>query len=121
MKKVIVFFYQVDSREAVEFIVNDLRQAFDELVEFPVIYLDDFRKLGFKQGDQIRTRIYCDDGLIFDQLLPYYDSFGKAEEKSIMIYNNELNKMALAEVCGDLCTEHGLGYGSNYKVVFSYE
>ena len=85
------------------------------------IYLDDFRKLGFKQGDQIRTRIYCDDGLIFDQLLPYYDSFGKAEEKSIMIYNNELNKMALAEVCGDLCTEHGLGYGSNYKVVFSYE
>ncbi|MCR4711173.1 MAG: hypothetical protein K5707_02645, partial [Clostridia bacterium] len=42
MKKVIVFFYQVDSREAVEFIVNDLRQAFDDLVDFPVIYLDDF-------------------------------------------------------------------------------
>ena len=42
MKKVIVFFYRVDSREAVEFIVNDLRQAFDDLVDFPVIYLDDF-------------------------------------------------------------------------------
>ena len=85
------------------------------------ISLDDFKKLGFEQGDKVHTRIYHKEELVFDELLPYYDSFGKAGDQSIMIYNNEINKMAMAEVCGDLCTDRHLGYGKDYKVVFSHE
>ncbi|MBR4421033.1 MAG: SAM-dependent chlorinase/fluorinase [Erysipelotrichaceae bacterium] len=85
------------------------------------IYLDDFEKLGFEQSERVHTRIYHNDELVLDELLPYYDSFGKAGNGNLMIYNNELNKMAMAKVCGDLCSDRHLGYGKDYKVVFSHE
>jgi len=85
------------------------------------ITLRDFLKAGFKMGDNIHTIIYKKDEVVFDQFIPYYDSFGKAEDHSVMIYNNEINKMGLAEVVGNLCEDYRLGYGSDYKVVFAHE
>ena len=85
------------------------------------IPLPDFLKAGFRMGDQIHTLIYHDGQLVFDDLIPYYDSFGKAPEHSVMIYNNELNKMAMAVVTGNLCRDYGLSYGQDYKVVFKHE
>jgi hypothetical protein len=38
-----------------------------------------------------------------------------------MIYNNELNNMALAEVVGNLCKDYNLNFGSDYTVVFEHE
>lgn len=85
------------------------------------ILLKDFLDAGFKMGDQIRTVICYKDEIVFDEKIPYYDSFGKAEAGSVMIYNNEINKMGLAKVTGNLCEEHHLGYGQEYKVVFYHE
>ena len=85
------------------------------------ILLKDFLDAGFKMGDQIRTVICYKDEIVFDEKIPYYDSFGKAEAGSVMIYNNEINKMGLAEVVGNLCQDYGLGYGEEYKVVFEHE
>ena len=85
------------------------------------ILLDDFINFGFKIGDDVHTLIYHNDEVVFDQIIPYYDSFGKAKEHSVMIYNNEINKMALAEVVGNLCEDYKLGYGQEYKVVFKHE
>ena len=72
-------------------------------------------------GDSIHTLIYHNGEKIFDRVIPYYDSFGKAPDHSVMIYNNELNKMAMAEVVGNLCKDYNLSYGQEYKVVFQYE
>jgi len=58
-------------------------------------------------GDQIHTVIYHQDEIVFDDRIPYYDSFGKAPRHSVMIYNNEINKMGLAEVMGNLCKDYG--------------
>lgn len=85
------------------------------------ILLDDFIKFGFKIGDNVHTIIYHKDKIVFDDVIPYYDSFGKAPEYSVMIYNNEINKMGLAKVTGNLCEDHNLGYGQDYKVVFKHE
>ncbi|MBQ9036997.1 MAG: SAM-dependent chlorinase/fluorinase [Erysipelotrichaceae bacterium] len=85
------------------------------------ITLKDFLKAGFKMGDKVHTVIYKKDEVVFDQFIPYYDSFGKAADHSVMIYNNEINKMGLAEVVGNLCEDYKLGYGSDYKVVFAHE
>ncbi len=85
------------------------------------IPLDDFKSLGFKIGDKVKTKIYKNDELVYDWTLPYYDSFGKAENHSVMIYNNELNKMAVAEVVGNLCKDYNLDFGLDYKVVFEHE
>ncbi len=81
------------------------------------ILLSDFRER-FQMGDQIHTVIYHQGEIVFDDRIPYYDSFGKAPIHSVMIYNNEINKMGLAEVMGNLCEDYQLGYGESYKVVF---
>lgn len=85
------------------------------------ILLDDFMKFGFKIGDIVHTIIYKNDDIVFDEYIPFYDSFSKAEDHSVMIYNNEINKMGLAEVVGNLCEDYNLGYGIEYKVVFKHE
>ena len=85
------------------------------------IRLEDFLGCGFRMGEKIRTVICHHDKPVFDEVLPYFDSFGKAEINSVMIYNNELNKMGLAKVTGNLSRDYGLGYGPDYKVVFRHE
>ena len=65
--------------------------------------------------------IYLNDEVVYSWNLPYYDSFGKAPAKSIMIYNNELNNMALAEVVGNLCKNYDLDFRKGYKLVFEHE
>ena len=85
------------------------------------ILLKDFLKAGFKMGQKIHTVIRCKGETVFDERIPYYDSFGKAPEHSVMIYNNEINRMGLAEVVGNLCRDYDLGYGEEYEVWFLYE
>lgn len=75
----------------------------------------------FKIGDKVHTIIYHKDEIVFDDKIPYYDSFGKAPSHSVMIYNNEINKMGLAMVVDNLCQKYNLSYGEDYKVVFRYE
>ena len=82
------------------------------------IPLQDFLNFGFRSGDKVHTSVYRYDELIFDREIPYYDSFGKAEDHSVMVYNNELNKMSIAEVVGNLCADYGLDFGPEYKVIF---
>jgi len=82
------------------------------------IPLDMFKDFGFKSGDKVHTLIYKNDELVYDWQLLYFDSFSKAEDHSVMIYNNELNKMGLAQVVGNLWKNYDLGFGSEYKVIF---
>lgn len=84
------------------------------------VLLNDFKKM-FRMGENVHTVIYKNEEKVFDEKIPYFDSFGKAKAGSVMIYNNEINKMGLAEVTGNLCEDHHLSYGEEYKVVFSHE
>lgn len=82
------------------------------------ITLDCFKEAGFKYGDQIHTCIYHLDDKVYEDDLYYYPSFSMAEDHTVMIYNNEINKIALAVVIGNLCKEYNLDFGPEYKVVF---
>lgn len=77
-----------------------------------------FEDFGFRHGDRIHTVIYHNDEVVLDDRLFYYESFGMAANHSVMIYNNEVNKIALAEVVGNLEKNHGLGYGPDYRIEF---
>ncbi len=77
-----------------------------------------FEDFGFRHGDRIHTVIYHNDKVVLDERLFYYESFGMAENHSVMIYNNEVNKIALAEVVGNLEKSHSLGYGPDYRIEF---
>ena len=84
------------------------------------VLLNDFKKM-FSMGENVHTVIYKNEEKVFDEKIPYFDSFGKAKAGSVMIYNNENNKIGMAEVTGNLCEDHHLSYGEEYKVVFSHE
>ena len=77
-----------------------------------------FEDFGFKYGDKVKTIIYKNDKEVFNQELYYYKSFSMAEDHTVMIYNNEMNKISIAEVVGNVAKDYNLGYGSEYKVVF---
>ena len=77
-----------------------------------------FENFGFKHGDKIKTIIYHNDDKVFENELYYYESFGMAEDHSVMIYNNEVNKIALAEVVGNLDKDYNLSYGPEYRIEF---
>lgn len=77
-----------------------------------------FEEFGFKHGDKIKTVIYHTDEVVFEDELFYYESFGMADDHTVMIYNNEVNKIALAEVVGNLEKNRKLGYGPDYRVEF---
>lgn len=77
-----------------------------------------FEEYGFKHGDYIHTIVYKNDELAFDDVIPYYESFGMAEDHTVMIYNNELNKIGLAQVIDNIAKNYNLGFGSEYKIVF---
>ncbi len=81
------------------------------------IELDDFDKL-FSHGDEIEVTVTYEDDEVYHDTIPYYPSFGMAKEGTVMIYNNELNKIAMAIVRGSLLYAYGLGYGDNWKVTF---
>ncbi|MBR3005942.1 MAG: SAM-dependent chlorinase/fluorinase [Erysipelotrichaceae bacterium] len=84
------------------------------------VLLNDFKKM-FSMGENVHTVIYKNEEKVFDEKIPYFDSFGKAKAGSVMIYNNEINKMGLAQVVGNLCENYHLSYGEDYKVVFYHE
>jgi len=77
-----------------------------------------FLENGLNYGDQIETVIYHHDEEVFRRKLYFYKTFSLAEDHSVMIYHNELNKIALAEVVGNLASDYNLGYGPDYRVVF---
>ncbi|MBR0461786.1 MAG: SAM-dependent chlorinase/fluorinase [Erysipelotrichaceae bacterium] len=77
-----------------------------------------FKECGFDYGNQIETVICHDDEEVFHENLPFYQTFSLAEDHSVMIYHNELNKVALAEVVGNLAKDYNLGYGPAYRIGF---
>ena len=82
------------------------------------VTLAQFNDYGFHYGDMVHTCIYHNDELVFDKEVVYVSSFGDAPKGSPLIYNNELNKVAMAVSVGNLVEEYRLGYGSEWKVVF---
>lgn len=77
-----------------------------------------FEEFGFKHGDRVKTIIYHKDKKVFEDELYYYQSFGMAKDHTVMIYNNEVNKIALAEVAGNLDKDYNLSFGPEYRIEF---
>ena len=82
------------------------------------ISLKTFCDFGFSHGDSIYVLVYRGGETVFEGRLPYYDTFGKAPDHSVMIYNNELNKIAIAQVVDNFEKNYKLGFGPDYRVVF---
>jgi len=80
------------------------------------IPLKDFLAAGFRYGDTLRVTIAHDGQTVFDQSILFHQSFGYAKKGRPMLYNNELNRVALAVNQGSFMGEYGVGFGTDWSI-----
>ena len=56
--------------------------------------------------------------LLLEKPALFCKSFGYAPKGSLVIYNNEIGRIAVAVTQGNLCQTYSLDYGANIKVIF---
>lgn len=83
------------------------------------ISLQAFQEAGFAYGDYVNVAITHEDREVFCQRVLFHQSFGFAQKGDVMIYNNELMKIAMAVSQGNFCKKYGLDFGSDWKVEFT--
>ena len=80
---------------------------------------EQFMEAGFHYGDTLHTVICHDGKVVFEQDLLFEKSFGYVKKGDVMIYNNELMKVALAVCQGSLCKQHNLDFGPDWTIEFT--
>ncbi len=83
------------------------------------IPLDLFTNAGFTYGDHLRLTIRHEGQLVFDEKVLFHQSFGFAQKGEVIIYNNELMRVALAVNQGSFSQRFKIGFGSDWQVEFS--
>ena len=77
-----------------------------------------FEAAGFHYGDQLRAKVWHEDQLKLEQVLPFQPSFGYVAKNEPVIYNNELLNISLAVNQGSLADQYGLSWGSEWRISF---
>ncbi len=77
-----------------------------------------FTDLGFEYGDYLSLTIKHQDKEVFKDRVLFHKSFGYAKKGDVIIYNNELMKIAVGISQGNLKREYGLSFGSDWVVEF---
>ena len=68
------------------------------------------------EGATLRIRISHGDKTVFDENLPYLDTFGAVEIGEPLVYLNSLNNVSLALNQGSFAAAHGIGSGSDWSI-----
>ena len=82
------------------------------------IPLSMFTEAGFKYGDYLNVTIKHQEKEMYKDKVLFHKSFGFAEKGAVMIYNNELMKVAMAITQGNLCEKYNLSFGVEWTVEF---
>jgi S-adenosylmethionine hydrolase len=67
-------------------------------------------------GSTLRIRISHGDETVFDERLPYVDTFGAVEMGEPLVYLNSLNNVALALNQGSFSAAHEIGSGPEWSI-----
>jgi len=78
-----------------------------------------FESAGFHYSDRMDTVISHKGAEVFRATLLFERSFGFAAKGEVMIYTNELMRIALAVNQGNLADQYNLGYGPEWAVEFT--
>ncbi|MBU3144838.1 S-adenosyl-l-methionine hydroxide adenosyltransferase family protein [Clostridium sp. CF012] len=82
------------------------------------IPLSMFTEAGFNYGDYLNVKINHQGKEMYKDKVLFHKSFGFAEKGAVMIYNNELMKVAMAITQGNLCEKYNLSFGLEWTVEF---
>ncbi len=82
------------------------------------IHLALFTEAGFAYGDTLSLTIRHRAEVVFAEKVLFHRSFGYARKGEVVIYNNELMKVAVAISQGSLCERYNLDFGPEWEVEF---
>lgn len=78
-----------------------------------------FIEAGFAYGDEVRLTIQHAGQVCFSRQVYFQPSFGFAQKGEVVIYNNELMRIAVAVNQGSFSEQFQLGYGPDWIVAIS--
>jgi S-adenosylmethionine hydrolase len=77
-----------------------------------------FSEAGFSYGDRLNLTIRHGGKVVFQERVLFQPSYGFASKGEVVIYNNELMKIAVAVNQGSFCKRYNLAYGHEWEVEF---
>jgi S-adenosylmethionine hydrolase len=80
---------------------------------------DRFCEAGFAYGDMVRVCLKKNGTIVFDEVVRFDRSFGFVEPGMPILYNNELEKLALAVCQGSFIETYGVAFGPDWTIAVS--
>jgi hypothetical protein len=78
-----------------------------------------FTEAGFHYGDVLHLTVRHAGQVMFDQRVPFHQSFGFVQKGEPIIYNNELMRVSLAVNQGSFSESYQLNFGPDWEVEFA--
>lgn len=100
--------------ENVEGIVSNVSDPFGSIV-FNIL-TDDFVKVGYQEGNMIHVVLENNDGIYFEQDVPYAKSFGFVEVGEPVIFNSSSNYISIGLNQGSFKAKYQVKAGLDWKV-----
>lgn len=75
-----------------------------------------FAAAGFAYGDDVRVKIVHGTETVFDDVIRFDKSFGFVAKGEPILYNNELEKLALAVCEGSFTEQYRAAFGPDWKI-----
>lgn len=82
------------------------------------IPLSMFADMDFNYGDYLNVTIKHEGEIVFNNRVSFGKSFGFVKKGDVIIYNNELMRVAMAISQGSLAQKYNLGFGPEWEVEF---
>lgn len=75
-----------------------------------------FEKMGAKYGDKFKVEILKGEEKVYEEVMPFVESFGEVEEGKTMIYYNSLLNVSTAINMGNFADEYGISSGGEWTI-----
>ena len=79
---------------------------------------EEFKAAGFGYGKEALLTVEHAGEKVYEGTVSFQPSFGFVEKGTVLSYNNELMRVAVAVSQGSFAKEYGIGYGPDWTVTF---
>ncbi|VVC76057.1 Adenosyl-chloride synthase [Aquicella siphonis] len=80
---------------------------------------DMLNRFGLEKGKKYKIKIFQNQQVRYEAVLPYVTTFGAVPKGAGLIYVNSLLNLAIAINQGNFAATHGIGSGAGWKIVIS--
>jgi S-adenosylmethionine hydrolase len=75
-----------------------------------------FQKLGLKFGDKLAVRILHSGSVVYEEEMPYAETFGSVDPGKPLAYLNSLLQLSFALNQGNFAAKHTIASGGDWTV-----